>query len=262
MMRKTEALRALLESWVSRYNNPSFIAHDPISVAHRFSQKQDIEIAGFFAATLAWGQRTTIINNCNRLMQWMHEAPHEFIMHHSEKDLIPMSHFVHRTFNATDLLYFIHFLKKHYQSSPTLETAFTQFISPKSADTTQALTGFHNYFFDDELAPERTRKHVATPARKSACKRLNMYLRWMVRDDSHGVDFGLWKTIKPSQLICPIDVHVERVARQYKLITRKAVDWECALELTANLRKLDPDDPVKYDFALFGMSAAKKQTML
>ncbi len=261
-MKKTEALRAMLDTWVARYNNPEFIAFDPISVPHRFTRKQDIEIAGFFAATLAWGQRTTIINNSNRLMQLMDGAPHQFILHHTEKDLIPMQAFVHRTFNATDLLYFIHFLRKHYTSENSLETAFTKHLPPGSADVTRALSGFHTYFFDDEHAPQRTRKHIATPARKSACKRLNMYLRWMVRHDRYGVDFGLWKQIRPAQLICPVDVHAERIARQLGLITRKAIDWDCALELTANLRQLDPVDPVKYDFALFGMSASKKQTTL
>lgn len=251
---KKDQLKLLFDQLVAQYNTQNFIPNDPISVPHRFSKKQDIEISGFFAATLAWGQRVTIINNCNKLMQWMDGAPHEFILHHTDHDLKPFLNFVHRTFNATDALYFIHFLKKHYLQNDSLETAFSNHLTPNDATIEKALIGFHHTFFNDELAPQRTRKHVATPMRKSACKRLCMYLRWMVRQDNGGVDFGLWQKINKAQLVCPVDVHVERVAREFNLINRKPCDWQTALELTRNLKQLDPTDPAKYDFALFGLS--------
>ena len=183
-------LKSLLDEKVRLYNQPSFIIGDPVCIPHSFSKKQDQEISGLFAAVLAWGNRTTIINNCKRLMQWMDNAPHDFILHHKDADLKPMLGFAHRTFNATDLLYFISFLQYHYQRHATLEDAFVPSKSYKEENTEQALIHFHNYFFSIEH-PERTRKHISTPARKSACKRLNMYLRWMVRKDKQGVDLGL-----------------------------------------------------------------------
>lgn len=248
-------LKSFLEQKLLEYNQPAFIEHDPVSIPHLFSKKQDIEIAGFFAATLAWGQRITIINNCKKLLTWMDNDPHQFILHHSEKDLKPFTAFTHRTFNSTDTLYFIAFLKWFYSGHTTLEKAFH--IETKDATIEKGLVNFHNLFFSLPDFPPRTKKHVATPERKSACKRLTMYLRWMVRDDNKGVDFGIWKTIKPAQLVCPCDVHVERVARKLKLIKRKQTDWLTACELTENLRKLDADDPVKYDFALFGLGLEK-----
>ena len=247
-------IKTLLDAKVEQFNRPAFIPNDPISIPHRFQKKQDIEISGLFAATLAWGQRKTIINNCNRLMDWMDNAPHEFILHHKEEDLKKFLGFKHRTFNTTDLLYFIEFLSWYYSNYISLEDAF---VVP--GDTVEpGLVNFHDLFFSLPDFPKRTIKHVSTPARKSACKRINMYLRWMVRSDNKGVDFGIWKKIKPSQLICPCDVHVDRVARKLKLIRRKQVDWQTALELTANLRLLDPVDPVKYDFALFGLGVEEK----
>lgn len=250
-MTKIPDLRSFLDQKVDQYNTPGFITLDPVSIPHIFSKKQDIEIAGFFSATLAWGQRATIINNCVRLMNLMDNAPHQFVLGHTENDLRKFDKFCHRTFNNTDLLYFIHFLSWYYHKHESLEWAFTQ--GQQDVTAAQALTGFHELFFSLDDFPGRTRKHVSTPARKSACKRLNMFLRWMVRDDQRGVDFGLWKQLSPSALVCPCDVHVERVARKLKLIKRKQVDWLTAMELTENLRKLDPDDPVKYDFALFGL---------
>lgn len=248
----------LLDEKASFYNRPAFIATDPVSIPHRFSKPQDIEIAGFFAATLAWGNRTSILNSCNRLMEMMDQAPFDFVLHHNEKDLQPFIHFKHRTFNATDVLYFIHFFRKYYREHSSLEAAFVKFLPAASPNTGPALTGFHGYFFDDENAPQRTRKHIATPARNSACKRLNMFLRWMVRRDNCGVDFGLWKKIKPSQLICPCDVHVGRVAGKLGLISSRQMNWKTALELTAALKTFDADDPVKYDFALFGLGVVGK----
>jgi len=189
-------------------------------------------------------------------MQWMDEAPHDFILNHKEKDLKKFLEFRHRTFNATDLLYFVEFLSWYYRKYESLEEAF----SPSAdAETIEGgLVNFHDLFFSLPDYPKRTIKHISTPARKSACKRLCMYLRWMVRRDDKGVDFGIWRKIKPSQLVCPCDVHVDRVARKLRLIKRKQLDWQTALELTGNLRKLDADDPVKYDFALFGLGVEEK----
>lgn len=251
-------IKDLLNSKVEEYNRPNFIANDPICIPHLFTKKQDIEIAGLFASVLAWGLRKTIINKCKALLDMMDNDPHNFILNHKDTDLKPFENFKHRTFNSTDTLYFIHFLKSHYQQHNSLESAFSQWIKPTDETIENGLIGFHNYFFDSEFAPHRTKKHISTPARKSACKRLNMYLRWMVRNDNKGVDFGIWNTIKPSQLICPLDVHVDRQARRFNLIQRKQTDWKTAIELTKNLRKLDPVDPVKYDFALFGIGVMEK----
>lgn len=251
------ALYEFLEQKVKLYNTPDFIENDPVSIPHAFSKKQDIEISGLFAAVLAWGQRITIIRKCRELMMMMDNDPYQFVLHHSEDDLKPLMQFKHRTFNPTDLFYFIAFLKSFYQKNDSLSAAFK--LQGSAPTTEAALIHFQKVFFSLEDAPERTRKHIPTPERKSTCKRLNMYLRWMVRDDNNGVDFGLWKSISPAQLVCPCDVHVDRVARFLKLISRKQTDWQTALELTDSLRKLDPTDPVKYDFALFGMGVEGKE---
>ena len=252
MMRDVAQLRDLLDERYVRYNRPAFIANDPIQIPHRFRLKQDIEIAALFAALLAWGQRPTIINKCNELLRRMDDAPHQFITQHQDEDLKKLLGFCHRTFCDTDLLYFVHFLRHWYGQHDTLETAFLVGNSQRAR-----LMNFHDTFFSLPDAPGRTRKHVATPARKSACKRVNMYLRWLVRRDEHGVDFGLWTRLSPADLIMPIDLHVERQARPLGLLTRKLVDWQAAEELTANLRLLDATDPVKYDFALFGAGVDK-----
>lgn len=245
-------LKNFLDKKVDQYNHPHFIAADPISIPHLFTKKQDIEIAAFFAALFAWGNRTTIINKSKELMALMHNDPHQFILHHSNNDLKSLLHFKHRTFNTTDLLYFIHFLQQHYQKHSSLETAF--FTDTKSPVIVEAaLNYFFRYFFSLDDAPERTKKHIAAPFKGSTCKRLNMFLRWMVRSDNKGVDFGIWKSIKPSQLICPVDVHVGRVARRLNLIKRVQTDWLTAVELTENLKSFDTADPVKYDFALFSL---------
>jgi uncharacterized protein (TIGR02757 family) len=247
------SLQHFLDEKVARYNQPSFIANDPVSIPHMFSRKQDIEIMGLWASVLAWGQRKTIINKCKELISLMEGAPYQFITQHQENDTKRFLNFKHRTFNATDALYFIAFFREYYSQYKSLEDGFAQFIQPEDSTTEKGLIGFRNLFFSLEYAPQRTRKHISTPALNSACKRLNMFLRWMVRKDTHGVDFGIWQQIKPSQLVCPCDVHVDRVARKLNLISRKQTDWLTALELTANLRQLDPTDPVKYDFALFGL---------
>lgn len=248
-------LKHFLDQKVEQYNTPSFIENDPICIPHAFSKKQDIEIMGFFAAIFAWGQRKTIINKSKELAERMDNSPHQFILNHQDQDLKFLLGFKHRTFNDTDLLYTVHFLREHYMKNESLEEAF---VGAGVTDTESALIHFHNYFFSLPDAPQRTTKHIPTPRRGSACKRLNMYLRWMVRNDNKGVDFGIWNRLKPSQLICPFDLHVERTAHILNLLTRDKADWKAALELTQNLRLLDPHDPVKYDFALFGVSIEEK----
>jgi uncharacterized protein (TIGR02757 family) len=244
-------LKAFLDQKADLYNRPEFIESDPISIPHAYKKKQDIEIAGLFAAVLAWGQRVTIIRKCKELLARMDNDPYQFIVHHTESDLKPMQEFKHRTFNATDTLYFIAFLKWYYSNHLSLEEAFK--VSAEDETIEAGLINFHNQFFSLDDHPHRTKKHIATPERKSTCKRLNMYLRWMVRNDNKGVDFGLWRSISPSQLVCPCDLHVDRVSRKLKLVKRKPTDWLTALELTSQLRKLDTSDPVRYDFALFGL---------
>lgn len=243
-----------LDAAADLYNQPSFITNDPISVPHRFAGLQDREIIGFWVAMLAWGQRKTIINSALRLVELMDNAPYDFIKNHEEKDRERFLDFKHRTFQATDTLYFLTFFQEYYQKNQSLEDAFARHLRPGDLTTENALIGFHRTFFDHPYAPGRTKKHVATPERNASCKRLNMFLRWMVRRDNRGVDFGLWQKIQPAQLLIPLDVHVERVARRFGLLHRPQTDWKAVLELTENLRQFDPNDPVRYDFALFGMS--------
>ena len=261
-----KSLKEFLDQKVTQYNQPSFIADDPLSIPRRFTKKQDIEIAGFFAALLAWGNRKSIIQSCNKLLALMNDAPYDFIMqvdwHQDDRQFNTFKKFVHRTFNEMDLWHLLNFLKHHYQvkGEQSLETAFTRWMLPGDTTIENALIGFHDYVFSfDEHAGEEKhcRKHIATPSKKSACKRLNMFLRWMVRKDETGVDFGIWENIAASQLICPIDVHVSRVAKKLNLLSRNQTDWQSALELTDLLRSLDKDDPVKYDFALFGLGVVE-----
>ncbi|NCD71891.1 TIGR02757 family protein [Mucilaginibacter agri] len=255
-------IKAFLDAKVEQYNRPDFIANDPIVIPHSFTQKQDIEIMGFWAAILAWGQRVTIINKCRQLIELMDGVPYDFIMNHEEPDLKKLLNFKHRTFNDVDTLYFISFFRWHYENFDSLEDAFLpnskivviQSDSEESSSSVESsLNHFRRYFFSLPDYPHRTKKHVSSPAQKSTCKRLNMFLRWMVRQDNNGVDFGIWNRIKPADLIMPCDLHVDRVARRLKLITRKQTDWQTAVELTEHLRSFDPLDPVKYDFALFGL---------
>ncbi|MDQ3550691.1 MAG: TIGR02757 family protein [Bacteroidota bacterium] len=248
-------LKDFLNKKVDEYNQPSFIQSDPISVPHRFSKKQDIEIAAFFASIFAWGNRTIIINKTTQLMELMGNAPHDFIIHHKENDLKTFLNFRHRTFNTTDVLYFILFLQHHYKKHNSLEDAF---FYKGLSNQEERLNYFHKYFFSLPEAPQRTKKHIAAPFRKSTCKRLNMFLRWMVRKDNCGVDFGIWKKMNPSELICPVDLHVARVARNFDLIKRKQTDWQTAVELTDQLKKFDKKDPVKYDFALFALGVVER----
>jgi uncharacterized protein (TIGR02757 family) len=271
--RNKKELRDFLEKKVLQYNHPSFIRTDPVSVPHRFAKKQDIEIAALFTAIFSWGNRTTIMQKSNELMKIMDDAPFDFIKNHHPGDLKKLMEFKHRTFNATDLLYFIQFLRYHFQLSDSLESAFLpDILSPaekkihllpsyKSQENEvvkNALSFFYTRFFSLRNVPPRTQKHIATPVKNSACKRLNMFLRWMVRRDKQGVDFGIWDNISPADLICPLDLHVARVARRFGLISRKQTDWNTAMELTLSLREMDPRDPVKFDFALFSLGAIEK----
>ena len=247
-------LKDFLDKKVDEYNQPGFIPNDPISIPHQFSTKQDIEIMGFLASIMAWGQRKTIINKCNELVARMDGSPYDYIVNHQEQDLKTLLGFKHRTFNDTDILYFVSFFKHHYQHFESLEDAFlVGQENREEVDLEMALNAFKTYFFSLPDYPVRTRKHISSPAQKSTVKRINMFLRWMVRKDTKGVDFGIWHRLSPKDLICPCDVHVERVARKFGLITLDKVNWKTAQELTANLRLLDPLDPVKYDFALFGL---------
>ena len=244
-------LQAILEEASDLYNRPSFIEKDPISIPHQYTRKEDIEITGFWTAIFSWGQRQTIINKAKALFALMDNAPHEFIRGHQEKDRERFAGFVHRTFQYTDTLYFLEFLQWFYRKHDSLEELF---LHP-SGSLQQGLIQCEQTFFSLPSAPKRTRKHISTPARKSTCKRINMFLRWMVRKDERGVDFGLWKRIKPHELYLPLDVHVERVARRLGLLKRKQRDWQAVIELTQTLRAFDATDPCRYDFALFGIGA-------
>lgn len=254
-MKSNEKLKDFFERKVRQYSSRAFIANDPVCIPHLFSKKQDIEIAGFFAAVFAWGNRTTIIQKSRLLMDMMDMSPHMFCLDPSPAVLQKMKTFKHRTFQSDDLYHFIHFFQEHYHQHDSLEEAFTRGMSPKDENTENALIGFREYFFAEEHL-RRTEKHISSPLQHSACKRLNMFLRWMVRKDE--VDFGLWKKIKPAQLVCPLDLHVSRVAKRFGLITRPQADWQSALELTENLKRMDPKDPVKYDFALFSLGVMEK----
>ncbi|MGB5370665.1 MAG: TIGR02757 family protein [Flavobacteriaceae bacterium] len=253
MNRKT--LKEFLDAKVIEYNRAHFLETDPILVPHRYAMKEDIEISGFLTATIAWGNRKSIIQNAERLMDLMDNAPFDFVMNHQKTDLQTLGNFVHRTFNGDDLSYFIQGLRNIYEKHHGIEAVFAKYQQPKNLQP--AISAFKQLFF--ELAhPERSKKHVSDPMRGSAAKRINMFLRWMVRDTSTGVDFGLWSLISPSQLSCPLDVHSGRVARKLGLLIRKQNDAKALVELDHSLRSLDPIDPVKYDFALFGLGVFEK----
>ncbi len=273
-------LHSFLEEKYERYNRPDFIESDPVSIPRQFSKKQDIEISAFFSATLAWGQRTTIIRNANDLMRRMDRAPHDFILNHTPRDLASFKNFKHRTFNGTDCVFFIRALRNIYKKNNSLEDVFSSPLPVEKgmrSEAREALLNFRKLFFSIPH-PSRTKKHVSAPPPESsgggsACKRLNMFLRWMVRKDKRGVDFGIWgreeirgiqgrrqagRPLHPSQLMCPLDVHSGNVARKLGLLVRKQNDWKSVEELTSRLRDFDPDDPVKYDFALFGLGVFEK----
>lgn len=253
-MTKAE-LKEFLDAKVLEYNHPKFLEDDPLQVPHRFVQKEDIEISSFLTATIAWGNRKSIINNATKLMGLMGNAPYDFVMNHTREDLEYLSPFVHRTFNGIDLAYFVSSLQNIYQNHGGLEAVFTEHQTKNSMQP--AISQFKEVFF--ELPHQsRTQKHVSDPNRGSAAKRINMFLRWMVRDNATGVDFGLWEDIAPAKLSCPLDVHSGNVARKLKLLKRKQNDAKALQELDKNLRKLDASDPVKYDFALFGLGVFEK----
>jgi uncharacterized protein (TIGR02757 family) len=258
-VKANSAIQQKLDHFYLEYNQPNFIPNDPVQIPHLFAKKQDIEIMGFFAAVLAWGQRITIINNCKKLIEIMDGAPHDFILHHQYADLKRCEKFVHRTFNDTDLLSFIAFLKITYTQFDSLEPAFANHLSAKDKTVEKALNGFRKMYENSSAFVSRTTKHIAHPEAGSACKRINMFLRWMVRDDQMGVDFGIWKNIKTHQLICPLDLHVIRVATELGLLKNPKSDWKTAIQLTNKLRTFDVIDPVKYDFALFGMGVNKAE---
>ncbi|MBU3822585.1 TIGR02757 family protein [Flavobacteriaceae bacterium XHP0103] len=248
-MNKTE-LKEFLDTKVDQYNNPKFIESDPLQIPHIFTKKEDIEIAGFLTATIAWGNRKSIINNAKRLMVLLDNAPHDFIINHDETDLEKLNGFVHRTFNGDDAIQFVKSLKHIYLNHGGLESVFTKHTEHNSMQP--AISKFKSIFFEIDHLP-RTQKHISDPLKNSAAKRINMYLRWMVRNDQRGVDFGIWNNLSPSQLSCPLDVHSGNVARKLGLLKRKQNDGKALNELDLQLRKLDAEDPVKYDFALFGL---------
>ena len=255
-MYSNDELYILLEEKVKQYNQPAFIESDPIQIPRQFSKKENIEIAGFLAATIAWGQRPTIIKNANRLMQAMDNDPFNFLMNSKEADWSHLSGFKHRTFNAYDLFFFLKSLQHIYKNHGGLEQVFTSGFEIN--DTIySALTHFRSVFFEIDF-PHRTQKHVSDVAKNSSAKRLNMFLRWMVRNDNAGVDFGLWKLIPKSALMLPLDVHTGNVSRGLGLLQRTQSDWKAVVEITEKLKEFDPNDPVKYDFALFGMGVFEK----
>lgn len=252
---KKKELKQFLDEKVQTYNSPSFIAWDPIQIPHRFTKKEDIEIAGFLAATIAWGNRKSIINSATNMLERMDNSPYDFVTNFSKADEAQLEGFVHRTFQDVDLLYFLKALRYLYTEKDGLEATFKR-VS-KGTNLQLAIHHFKKLFFSLPHQ-QRTEKHLSDPLKNSAAKRINMFLRWMVRTDNAGVDFGIWKTLSPSQLSCPLDVHSGNVARKLKLLKRKQNDAKAVAELDGALRRLDPADPVKYDFALFGLGAFEK----
>lgn len=245
-----EEIISFLNEKVNQYNRPSFVENDPISVPHRYSLKEDIEIAGFLAATISWGNRKIIVQNAHKMVDLLGISPFDFIMSHDAKQLETLNGFVHRTFNQEDYSYFVKALKHIYQVHGGLETVFSTHATGENLQTT--IHQFKKIFFEIPH-PSRTTKHISDPFRGSAAKKINMYLRWLVRVDNRGVDLGIWRKIKPSQLSCPLDIHSGNIARKLGLLSRKQNDAAAVIELDNCLRKLDPNDPVKYDFALFGL---------
>lgn len=252
---KLKELKEFLDEKADQYNRPSFIESDPVSIPHRFTNKEDIEIAGFLTATISWGNRKSILISASRLMDLLGNAPFDFVMSHTEPQLARLENFVHRTFNHQDLSYFISALKFLYLTKGGLEKIFSENMDNQSV--LRAISTFRNAFFSLPH-PARTEKHISDPGKGSVAKRINMFLRWMVRQDKRGVDFGIWKTIPAAYLSCPLDIHTGNVARKLGIITRSANDLQALAELDQFLRKLDPEDPVKYDYALFGLGIFEK----
>ena len=249
-------IKDFLNEKADKYNHPDFIETDPVQIPHLFSEKNDIEISAFFASTIAWGQRTTIIKNMQKLTALMDHAPYEFIMNSYERDLDRFNYFKHRTFNGEDCRFFIRSIKNIYKNHGGLGSLFQEIYS-KEKNIFETLIGFRKVFFEIQH-PKRTQKHISNVLKGASAKRLNMFLRWMVRKDNNGVDFGLWNKIPMSDLFLPLDVHTGNVARKLGLLKRKQNDWKAVNEVTEILRKFNPDDPIKYDFALFGLGVFEK----
>ena len=247
-------IKDLLDTKAEYYEHPSFIETDPIKIPHQFSKKEDIEISGFLTATIAWGNRKAILNSAEKMMRCMDHAPHDFVMNFKLKDLKPFQTFVHRTFNGDDFIFFVHAIRHIYEHHGGLENAL---CTPEELNTLDRISLFKKLFFEPEHL-KRTQKHVSDPRKGSAAKRINMFLRWMVRSDKKGVDFGIWNKLNPSDLFLPLDVHTANQARKLNLLKRKQNDRKAVDELTENLRAFDPQDPVKYDYALFGMGVFEK----
>ena len=246
-------IKDYLDQKADTYNRKAFIETDPISIPHRYSRLEDIEIMGFLIATLAWGNRKIILKSGQNLIELIEDHPFDFVRNHTLNDLKKLRPFVHRTFNSEDLHYFLQSLQGIYRKYPSLEAVFAKDFQPTHTNFKQSIVGFREQFFANAF-PARTAKHVSNPSQNSACKRINMFLRWMVRKDQRGVDFGLWN-LPASKLSCPLDVHSGKVARELGLLVRKQNDWQAVEELDSVLRSMDSEDPVKYDFALFGISA-------
>lgn len=254
-------IKKLIELKSQQYQTPEFINNDPIAIPKKFVLQQDIEITAFWMAILSWGNRKSIINSGLKLIERMDHHPYDFILHHTEKDREKFLDFKHRTFQAPDTLYFLEFFQWYYRNHSSLQDAFVPEEEYKASNVEEALIHFHNFFFSRPHLAQRTRKHVASPKKNSSCKRLNMFLRWMVRPSSGGVDFGLWKKISPAQLIIPLDVHVHRTALKLGIIQRSKADWKAALELNAQLKIWRPEDPCYYDYGLFGLGVESRSTL-
>lgn len=255
-MLSRQELYEFLEEKAALYNRPVFISHDPVSIPHGFNKKEDIEISGFLTAVISWGNRRSILTSATRLMMLMENSPFEFVTSAGEEDLQRFANYSHRTFNGTDCAYFIRSLQKIYREYGSLEAVFSKPLA-EGLTIMESIVHFRDTFFS-YYPPERSAKHISNAARNSAAKRINMFLRWMVRKDNRGVDFGIWQSIPPSALYCPLDIHTGNTARKLGLLSRKYNDWMAAEELTCNLRRFDPSDPVKYDFALFGLGIHEK----
>ena len=251
-------LKQMLEKQVDLYNRPEFILEDPVSIPHRFTKKQDIEIVGLWTALIAWGQRKTILKNAAQLVEWMDHSPHDFVLCHREEDRKRFSKFVHRTFNAEDAFCFLEFFQSYYRDKDSLEDAFADGLKGTDPHVGPALVHFRSEFRKRVPHAWRTLKHIASPETGSRCKRLLMFLRWMVRKDDRGVDFGIWNRMNPSQLLLPLDVHVETSSRKLGLLNRAQSDWKAVLELSAHCSKMAPEDPCRYDYALFGLGISSK----
>ncbi|AZA50948.1 TIGR02757 family protein [Chryseobacterium carnipullorum] len=250
-----EELKSFLNEKADQYNSPDFIEDDPIQIPHRFTLKQDIEIAGFLAATISWGNRKSIIKSADKMLEVMGNSPYDFVLNHSEKDLeILQNKSIHRTFNGEDFAYFIRQFSKIYKDNESLENLFI--VNHPETNFLHAIERFRKSFLETEK--HRSHKHVSSPYKNSSSKRIIMFLRWMVRKDKHGVDFGIWENIDQKHLSIPLDVHTGNISRKLGLVSRTQNDWKTVEELDAAIRQFDETDPAKYDFALFGLGVTKE----